>query len=122
MPQDHREARSWLPLSPLVLHVLLALSDGDKHGYAIIKEVRHRTGGEIDIGASSLYTVVRRLLEGGLVTETDERPDPALDDERRRYYRLTRLGRDVTVEEIKRLQSVIAQARDKRLITKRGIA
>jgi len=122
MSQNDREARSWLPLSPLVLHVLLALSDGDKHGYAIIKEVRHRTRGDIEIGASSLYTVLRRLLEGGLVAETDERPHPALDDERRRYYTLTRLGRDVTVEEIKRLQSVIAQARDKRLITKKGIA
>jgi DNA-binding PadR family transcriptional regulator len=108
------------PLSPVVLHVLLALADGDKHGYAIIKEIRRRTGGEIEIGASSLYATVRRLLEEGLLTETDDRPDPSLDDERRRYYRLTKLGREIAVREVKRLQSVILQARAKRLVTDRG--
>ena len=108
-----------LPLSPLVLHVLLSLADGDKHGYAIIKEVRRRTDGEVDLGASSLYSVLKRLLAADLVSELDERPDPALDDERRRYYRLTRFGRDVTVAELKRLESVIAQGRAKRLLTAR---
>jgi DNA-binding PadR family transcriptional regulator len=108
------------PLSPVVLHVLLALADGDKHGYAIIKEIRRRTGGEIEIGSSSLYATVRRLLEEGLLTETDDRPDPSLDDERRRYYRLTKLGREIAVREVKRLQSVILQARAKRLVTDRG--
>jgi DNA-binding PadR family transcriptional regulator len=110
-----RKVLDQLPLSPLVLHVLLALVDGDKHGYAIIKEVRRRTGGEIEIGASSLYSVLRRLLADGLVTESDERPDPALDDERRRYYRLARFGRDVTAAELKRLESILQQARAKRL-------
>ncbi len=110
-----RKAREFLPLSPLVFHVLVALADGDKHGYAIIKEVRRRTGGDVEIGASSLYSVLRRLLADGLVTETDERPDPALDDERRRYYRLSRLGRDVAAAEVKRLESIIQQARAKRI-------
>ena len=110
------EVRRHLPLSPLVLHVLLSLADGDKHGYAIIKEVRRRTGGEVDLGASSLYSVLKRLLDADLVSELDERPDPALDDERRRYYRLTRFGRAVAVAELKRLESVIIQGRAKRLL------
>jgi len=110
-----RKFRDHLPLSPLVLHVMLALADGDKHGYAIIKEVRRRTDGDVEIGASSLYSVLRRLLADGLVIETDERPDPALDDERRRYYRLTKFGLDVTVADLRRLESMIQQARAKRI-------
>ena len=108
--------QTFLPLTPMVLHVLLALADGDKHGYAIIKEVRRRTEGEVELGASSLYAVLKRLLADDLVSETDERPDPALDDERRRYYRLTKFGRAVAVAELKRLESLIQQGRDKRLV------
>jgi DNA-binding PadR family transcriptional regulator len=114
------DAREWLPLSPMVLHVLIALADGDKHGYAIIKEVRRRTAGDVELGASSLYAVLKRLLSDGLVIETDERPDPALDDERRRYYRLSKLGRDVAVAETRRLESIVAQARSKRLVPAPG--
>ena len=106
----------YLPLTPIVLHILLSLADGDKHGYAIIKEVRRRTDGEVELGASSLYAVLKRLLNDDLVHETDERPDPALDDERRRYYRLTTLGRDVATAELRRLESVLEQGRAKRLI------
>ena len=113
---DSNNARDHLPLSPLVLHVLLALADDDRHGYGIIKEVRRRTDGEIEIGASSLYAVLRRLVDAELVIETDERPDPGLDDERRRYYRLTKLGRQVAVAEVARLESIIRQARAKRLV------
>jgi DNA-binding PadR family transcriptional regulator len=108
--------RDQLPVSPIVLHVLLSLVDGDKHGYAIIKEVRRRTAGEVELGASSLYSVLKRLLAEGLVAETAERPDPALDDERRRYYRLTRFGRGVAIAELRRLESLISQARAKRLV------
>jgi DNA-binding PadR family transcriptional regulator len=108
--------RDQLPLSPMVLHVLLSLVDGDKHGYAIIKEVRKRTAGEVELGASSLYSVLKRLLADGMVSETAERPDPALDDERRRYYRLTRFGRSVAIAELRRLESLISQARAKRLV------
>ena len=105
-----------MPLTPIVLQVLLALADGDKHGYAIVKEVRRRSDGKVEIGASSLYAVLKRLLADGLVEETDERPDPALDDERRRYYRLTAFGRDVAVTELRRLESLLQQARVKRLL------
>ena len=105
-----------LPLTNTVLHVLLALADGDKHGYAIIKEVRRRTSGDVELGASSLYAVLKRLVADRLVVETDERPDPALDDERRRYYRLSRFGRAVAVAELKRLEAIIAQGRAKRLV------
>jgi DNA-binding PadR family transcriptional regulator len=119
---DSRIVRDLLPLSPIVLHVLLSLADGDKHGYAIIKEVRRRTDGEVEIGASSLYSIVKRALADGLVDETDERPDPALDDERRRYYRLTRFGREVVVAELNRLESILAQGRAKRLVFGRRAA
>jgi len=111
-----RRAEDFLPLTPIVLHILLSLADGDKHGYAIIKEVRRRTDGDVELGASSLYTVLKRLLHDQFVLETDERPDPTLDDERRRYYRLTPLGREVAVAELRRLESVLKQARAKRLI------
>ena len=100
----------------MVLHILLALADGDKHGYAIVKEVRRRTDGEVELGASSLYAVLKRLVADSLVEETDERPDPALDDERRRYYRLTRFGREVAVADLRRLESLLQQARVKRLL------
>jgi DNA-binding PadR family transcriptional regulator len=100
----------------MVLQILVALADGDKHGYAIVKEVRRRTDGDVELGASSRYAVLKRLLADGLVIETDERPDPALDDERRRYYRLSRFGRDVAVAELRRLETVLQQARAKRLI------
>src|SRR4026209_285755 len=111
--KDHDSAavRGQLPLTPIVLPLLLALADGDKHGYAIIKEVRKRTSGEVELGASSLYSVLKRLLAECLVSETAERPDPALDDERRRYYRLTRFGRDVAIAELRRLESLFSQAR-----------
>ena len=96
--------------------MLLALSDGDKHGYAIIKEVARRTGGEVALGAGTLYALVRRLLGESMILETDQRPDPALDDERRRYYRLTPFGREVAIAEIKRLESIVEQARAKHLV------
>ena len=107
---------SLLPLTNTVLHVLLSLADGDKHGYAIIKEVRRRTSGEVELGASSLYAVLKRLVADRLVVESDERPDPALDDERRRYYRLSRFGRAVAVAELQRLEAILAQGRAKRLV------
>lgn len=101
------------PLTPAMLQVLLALADGDKHGYAILKEVARRSGGEVTLRTGTLYTVLKRFVDDGLVAETDERPDPALDDERRRYYRLTRRGRDVAVAETERLTETVRQARAK---------
>ena len=78
-----------------MLQVLLALADGDKHGYAIIKEVDRRTGGEIALSAGTLYTIIRRFEQEGVIAESAVRPEAALDDERRRYYKLTEFGRDV---------------------------
>jgi DNA-binding PadR family transcriptional regulator len=105
-----------LPLTPQMLHVLLALADGDKHGYAIIKEVSRRTDGQVILGAGTLYALVKRLLGEGLIHESVERPDPSLDDERRRYYRLSGFGRDVAIAEVNRLDAIVQQARAKRLV------
>ena len=120
-----RDPHDLLPLTPAMLHVLLALADGDKHGYAIIKEVSRRTNDDVVLGAGTLYALIKRLLAEGMILETDERPDPALDDERRRYYRLTPFGRSVAMAEVQRLETIVEQARAKRLfapLPKRGRA
>jgi len=100
--------------------VLLSLTDSDKHGYAIIKEVQDRTNGEVTLGAGTLYSMLKRLLAEGLVVESGDRPDRTLDDERRRYYRLTAFGRDVAIAEIRRLESLVSQARQKKLVPTLG--
>ena len=110
-----RDPESLLPLTPATLHVLLALADGDKHGYAVIKEVTRRTSGAVTLGAGTLYAMIRRLLADGLILETEERPDPSLDDERRRYYRLTPFGRGVASAEVRRMEAIVQQAHAKRI-------
>jgi len=107
---------SFLPLTPPMLHTLVALADGDKHGYAILKEIARRTDGAVRLSAGTLYALIRRAEADGLIAETDERPDLALDDERRRYYRLTALGRRVAAAEIERLESIVEMARAKKLV------
>lgn len=111
-----RDTDAFLPLTPAMFHVLLALADGEKHGYAILKEVLQRTGGKVRLSAGTLYGIIHRLLAEGLVVESDERPDAALDDERRRYYRLTDFGRRVAVAEAERLESMLGMARAKKLL------
>ena len=113
-----RSSASLLPLTPQMFQVLIALADGDKHGYAVIKEVTRRTGGEVTLSAGTLYTIVRRFVQEGVIAETEERPDPALDDERRRYYRLTPFGREVARAEANRMETMLDMARAKRLIAK----
>jgi DNA-binding PadR family transcriptional regulator len=103
------------PMTPAVFHILLALADGDKHGYGIMKDVESQTAGRIKLGPGTLYGTIKRLLAADLITEVDERPDPELDDERRRYYRLTALGRKLAVEENERLTQAVKTARLKRL-------
>ncbi|MFT3890724.1 MAG: PadR family transcriptional regulator [Anaerolineales bacterium] len=103
------------PMTPAVFHILLALADGDKHGYGIMKDVENQTAGRIKLGPGTLYGTIKRLLAADLITEVDERPDPELDDERRRYYRLTALGRRLAVEENERLTQAVKAARLKRL-------
>jgi DNA-binding PadR family transcriptional regulator len=103
------------PLTPAVFHILLALADGDKHGYAIMKDVENQTAGHIKLGPGTLYGTIKRLLTANLIEEVDERPDPELDDERRRYYRLTATGRKLALEENERLTQAVKAARLKRL-------
>lgn len=102
-----------LPLTPAMFQVLVALADGEKHGYAVIKDVSRRTDGKVQLRAGTLYTVIRRFVDDGLIQESAVRPDPALDDERRRYYRLTERGRAVAVAEARRMADTLAQARVK---------
>src|SRR5258705_13822768 len=90
-----RDPESLLPLTPGMFQVLIALADGDKHGYAIIKEVDRRSGGEIALSAGTLYTIIRRFEQEGVIVESAVRPDASMDDERRRDYRVPGLGRDV---------------------------
>jgi DNA-binding PadR family transcriptional regulator len=103
------------PLTPAVFHILLALADGDKHGYAIMKDVEAQTAGHLKLGAGTLYGTIKRLLAAGLIAEVDERPDPELDDERRRYYRLTASGRQLARQENQRLTQAVKAARLKQL-------
>jgi DNA-binding PadR family transcriptional regulator len=100
-------------LTPAEFQVLVALADGEKHGYAIGKEVVRRTGGAVRLRAATLYTVIKRLLADQLIEESPARPDPALDDERRRYYRITKRGHKVAVAEARRLEQTLVQARAK---------
>jgi DNA-binding PadR family transcriptional regulator len=116
MTTRRRDPESLLPLTSGMFQVLIALADGEKHGYAIIKEVARRTDGEVALGAGTLYTIVRRFVQEGVIAESDARPDPALDDERRRYYRLTEFGRSVALAEARRMETALGMARSKNLI------
>lgn len=107
---------AFLPLTPAVFHILLALADGEKHGYAIMQEVDANTGGTIPMGPGTLYGSIKRMLAAGLLEESDERPDPALDDQRRRYYKLTRLGGQVVAAEAKRLAALVSLAKAKQIM------
>lgn len=106
-----------LPLTPAVFHILLALSDQERHGYAIMKEVEAQTDGEMLLRPGTLYQAIKRMLELGLIEESDVRPDPALDDERRRYYRIAALGRKVAQAEASRLHKLVKLASSKQLNT-----
>ena len=105
----------FLPLTPAIAHILLAVADEDRHGYAIMQEVGRLTDGATRMGPGTLYGTLKRLLAAGLVEEADERPDPLLDDERRRYYRLTTLGRRVLEAESARMTTWLSAARAKRV-------
>ena len=109
-------AQGFLPLTPVVFEILLALAEGEQHGYAVMLEVERRSGGAVTLHPGSLYRALNRLLETRLIEELDERPDPDHDDERRRYYRLTPLGADVARAEAARLESQVSSARTRRLL------
>jgi DNA-binding PadR family transcriptional regulator len=101
---------SLLPLQPATFHILIALADEDRHGYAIIQDVAARTGGEVRLSAGTLYRSIQRLLEQGLISEVRQRPAPELDDERRRYYHLTAFGAAVARAEARRLARLVEMA------------
>ncbi|MFO7623172.1 MAG: PadR family transcriptional regulator [Anaerolineales bacterium] len=105
-----------LPMTPAVFNILLALADGEKHGYAIMLEVEANTNGEVKMGPGTLYGSIKRMLSMGLIEECDERPDPQLDDQRRRYYRLSGLGYKAVRAEAMRLQRQVSIARGKQVL------
>ena len=113
MTEAAKGPESFLPLTPAVFHILLALADGEKHGYAIMQEVEDMTEGKVQMGPGTLYGSIKRMLAGGLIEESDDRPDQTLDDERRRYYRHTELGRKVLRQETERMAELMALARRK---------
>src|ERR1700733_1662776 len=102
-----------VPLTPPVFHILLALADEERHGYGIMQDVAWQTNDALQLGPGTLYGCLKRMLAAGLVEESDERPDPALDDERRRYYRMTRLGKRVVRAEADRLVGAVMAAKTK---------
>jgi DNA-binding PadR family transcriptional regulator len=107
------------PLTPPVYHILVALADEERHGYGIMQDVSRQTGGTLELGPGTLYGCLKRMLAAGLVEESDERPDPELDDERRRYYRMTPLGRRAVRTEAERLMAAVSAARSRRILVPR---
>lgn len=106
-----------LPLTPPVFHILLALADEERHGYGIMQDVARQTNDGLQLGPGTLYGCLKRMLAAGLVEESEERPDPELDDERRRYYRMTSLGRSTVRAEAVRLAGAVEAARSRRLFS-----
>jgi len=115
MEKTGPEINKVLPLTPTVFHILLALADQERHGYGIMQEVMVMTQDRVRLGPGTLYGSIKRMLKANLIEESDERPDPELDDERRRYYRLTSFGRQVLAAETQRLSTLIDVAQAKRV-------
>lgn len=119
---EDNKKESQAPLSPAMFHVLLALADGEKHGYAILKEVKRRTEGKVQLSAGTLYGIIKRLHGEDWIVESNKRPAAGLDDERRRYYRLTEMGRRIAVAEARRMEELLTMARNKKLFRKLELA
>ncbi len=111
-----REPQDFLPLTPAVFYILLALSDGERHGYGIMQEIARRTDEQVHMGPGTLYGSIKRMIADGLIEESGTRPDPDLDDERRRYYRLTAQGNLVVRAEARRLEQLVRVAYTKQLL------
>jgi DNA-binding PadR family transcriptional regulator len=107
---EKEAAARLLPLPAATFHILLSLAEGERHGYALKREIAQRTGGKLSLGPGVLYGAIARMIDQGLIEESDDRPDPHLDDERRRYYRLTAFGRKVAQAEAARLRELVALA------------
>ena len=119
-PKDQSATNDLTPLSPAIFHILLSLGEGERHGYAIKREISARTQGKLKLGPGVLYGSINKMLELGLIEESDERPDPHLDDERRRYYRITAFGREVALAESRRLALMLDLARKKGLAPRKA--
>jgi DNA-binding PadR family transcriptional regulator len=115
-PRAHIDPREFLPLKPVAFQVLLSLADGERHGYAITQDIAGRTSAQMRLEPGNLYRSLKVLLDDGLIEESDRRPAPDLDDERRRYYRITGFGRRVAAAETARLVELVAEATGKRWI------
>jgi DNA-binding PadR family transcriptional regulator len=113
MPKDTPQSDSLLPLPSATFHILLAVAENDRHGYGIIQDVAARTNGRLKLSAGTLYRSIQRMIEQGLLVETHERPAPELDDERRRYYRITAFGAAVARAEVQRLMQLVSMARER---------
>lgn len=120
MAQDTHAPSEMLPLTPTVFHLLLALADGEKHGYAMMQAVKEDTNGQVRVRIGSLYGALQRMVDANLIEESEERPVPELDDERRRYYRLTPFGKKVLKAETQRLSSILRVAQTKRVLDEAG--
>lgn len=119
MAESRDDVDALSPLQPATFHILVALADDDRHGYAIIQDVAARTNGAIKLSAGTLYRSIQRMLEQDLIVETHDRPAPEHDDERRRYYRLTSLGRAVAKAEAARLAELVRMARARGLMPRK---
>jgi DNA-binding PadR family transcriptional regulator len=117
---ESEDGSELLPLPTATFHILLALVDEDRHGYAILQDVEARTGGALRLSAGTLYRSIQRMLEQGLLVETNERPAPELDDERRRYYRITPFGTRVAEAEMARLAQLVKMARAAGLVPRKA--
>jgi DNA-binding PadR family transcriptional regulator len=115
MARRDPDPADFLPLTPAIAHILLALADQDRHGYAIMQEVERITDGASRMGPGTLYGTIKRMIAARLIEEAEERPDPPIDDERRRYYRATPLGRRVLEAETARMATLLGAARAKRV-------
>ena len=115
MTESEPAVADFLPLTPAIHHILLALADEERHGYGIMLEVARLTGGTTKLGPGTLYGTIKRMLTAALIEEADTRPDPDLDDERRRYYRITPLGRAVLAAETSRIHLLVTAARAKKV-------
>ena len=113
---NEHELASLLPLTPAVFHILLALANGERHGYGILQEIAAITHAQRRIRPGTLYRSIKQMLAAGMIEEADERPDPTVDDERRRYYRLTAFGRQVALAEAQRLAQLVHEAEVRRLL------
>ena len=120
MAYSDADVAELLPLPPATFHILMAVAQGDRHGYGIIQDIAERTGGELRLSAGTLYRSIQRMLEQGLLLETSTRPAPAMDDERRRYYRITAFGTAVARAETRRLTQLVRMARTQGLLPSRA--